>query len=223
MMSFVEPFKDLFAQLGIGIVHVRSTFLIALPVLIAARQLGLKVLYEVSGLWELVYQDREKPSHLLKRAPFAELAETLTMTNVDQLVVMNDTVRQIAIDRGVATAQIHVAHNAVDVGLFKPQKPPRNETFTLGYVGSFQDYKGDEDIVGVVKILKGQGITVRALVGGDGVRRPAIQARISQEGLSAEYALPGRVHHRKVIAYYDKMDVLVYPRRSTGATESITP
>src|SRR5699024_12703042 len=66
MISFIEPFKRFFQTMGIGIVHVRSTFLIALPALIAARQLGLKVLYEVSGLWELVYQDRETDAHLLK-------------------------------------------------------------------------------------------------------------------------------------------------------------
>src|SRR5690625_2694735 len=100
LMSFIRPFKELFERSGAGTIHLRSTFLIALPALIAARQLGLKVIYEVSGLWELVYQDREKPSHLLIRSPFAELAETLTMTKVDQLVVMNEPVRQIAIDRG---------------------------------------------------------------------------------------------------------------------------
>src|SRR5699024_7095341 len=31
MMSFVEPFRKLFEQQGIGTIHVRSTFLIALP------------------------------------------------------------------------------------------------------------------------------------------------------------------------------------------------
>ena len=137
MLSFVEPFKQLFEEQGIGTIHTRSTFLIALPALIAARQLGLKVLYEVSGLWELVYQDREDESHLLKRSPFAELAETITMTRADRLVVMNDAVRQIAIDRGVSAERIHVAHNAVDIENFKPMEPAKNETFTIGYLGSF--------------------------------------------------------------------------------------
>ena len=223
MMSFVEPFKDLFAQLGIGIVHVRSTFLIALPALIAARQLGLKVLYEVSGLWELVYQDREKPSHLLKRSPFAELAETLTMTNVDQLVVMNNAVRQIAIDRGVSADRIHVAHNAVDVDRFTPQSPPHNDVFTIGYLGSFQDYEGLDDLVEVVKLLQDQGTCVHALLVGDGFRFNPLKALIAEEGLEENFTLTGRVPHDEVLKYYQQMDVLVYPRRSTGATESITP
>src|SRR5699024_6446990 len=114
MTSFIEPFKALFQQQGIGTVHLRSTFLIALPALIAARELGLNVLFEVSGLWELVYQDREEAAHLMKRAPFAELAETVTMRNVDQLVVMNVAVRHIAIDRGVSALKIYVTHYVLE-------------------------------------------------------------------------------------------------------------
>src|SRR5699024_8735230 len=142
---------------GIGTIHTRSTFLIALPALIAARQLGLNVLYEVSGLWELVYQDREDASHLLKRSPFAELAETITMTRADQLVVMNEAVHQIALDRGVKADRIHIAHNAVDTDSFKPMGTTANATFTIGYLGSFADYEGLDDIVDVVHELKAHG------------------------------------------------------------------
>lgn len=223
MMSFVRPFKELFAKTGVGVIHVRSTFLIALPALIAARQLGLKVLYEVSGLWELVYQDREKASHLLKRAPFAELAETLTMKHVDHVVVMNEAVRQIAIDRGVASEQISVAPNAVDTEDFTPLEPPNNDVFTIGYLGSFQDYEGLDDIVDAVKFLQAQGTQVRVLMVGDGFRFNPLRSHIANAGLEDYFELPGRVPHDEVIDYYRQMDILVYPRRSTGATESITP
>ena len=223
MMSFVEPFKALFKKRGIGIIHVRSTFLIALPALIAARELGLKVLYEVSGLWELVYQDREHSSHLLKRSAFAELAETLTMTNVDQLVVMNDAVRQIAIDRGVDLDRIQVAPNAVNVESFTPLPLPNNEVFTIGYLGSFQDYEGLEDIVAAVKILRANGTQVRVRMVGDGLQYHTVRSLIKTEGLEEVFELTGRVPHKAVIDQYLQMDVLVYPRRSTGATETITP
>src|SRR5699024_2494810 len=156
MLSFIEPFKRYFQYKDIGLVHVRSTFLIALPALIAARQLGLKVLYEVSGLWELVYQDRETHAHLLKRSPFAELAETLTMTRADQVVVMNEAVYNIAIDRGVSPDRLHIAYNAVNTENFTPVGPPNNSEFTVGYLGSFADYEGLDDIVDVVHELRKQ-------------------------------------------------------------------
>ena len=223
MLSFIGPFKKFFEEQGIGTIHTRSTFLIALPALIAARQLGLNVLYEVSGLWELVYQDREDETQLLKRSPFAQLAETLTMTRADQLVVMNDAVRQIAVDRGVSLEQIQLAHNAVDVENFKPMELPRNATFTIGYLGSFADYEGLDDIVDVVHELKSQGVRVEVLMVGDGLRFDHIQLRIINEGLEEHFTLIGRVPHNDVMNYYRDMDVLVYPRVSTGATETITP
>lgn len=223
MMSFIEPFKEFFRTQDIGVVHARSTFLIALPALIAARELGLKVLYEVSGLWELVYQDREHESQFLKRSSFAELAETITMQQADQLVVMNDAVREIAIDRGVDSSKIQVAHNAVDVDSFTPLVPPQDDIFTIGYLGSFQDYEGLEDIIDVVKLLQEQETPVRVLMVGDGLGFNPIHARIVNEGLQESVSLTGRVPHSKVREYYEQMDVLVYPRLSTGATETITP
>lgn len=223
MMSFIEPFKKLFVEQGIGTVHTRSTFLIALPALIAARQLGLKVLYEVSGLWELVYQDREQSSHLLKRSPFAELAETITMTRADQVVVMNEAVCQIALDRGVDAERIHIAHNAVDVENFTPMQPAKNKTFTIGYLGSFADYEGLDDIVDVVHELVAQEVAVQALLVGDGLRFNHVRSRIINEGLDKYFTLTGRVPHEEVMTQYQRMDVLVYPRLSSGATETITP
>lgn len=223
MMSFIRPFKALFKERGIGVVHLRSTYLVALPALIAARELGLRVIYEVSGLWELVFKDREKESHILKRSRFAELAETRTMHGADQLVVMNDRVREIAIGRGIEANQVLIASNAVDVNYFTPLPPPNNAVFTVGYLGSFQDYEGLDDLVEAVKILKEKEIHVKVLLVGDGPRYRSLRLRLDNEGLSDIVHLVGRVPHSAVKDYYRQMDIVVYPRRSTGATETITP
>lgn len=223
MMSFIEPFKALFQERGVRIVYVRSTFLIALLALITARELGLKVLYEVSGLWELIYQDREHESHLLKRSTFAELAETLTMSQVDQLVVMNDAVRRIALECGVDEHRIRIAPNAVKIDNFKPLDPPQYDVFTIRYLSSFQDYEGLDDIIDTVSLLRNAGPQVRVRMVGDGLQYNAARTKIVAEGLEEVFELTGRVPHEAVIDQYRRMDVMVYPRRSTGATETITP
>src|SRR5699024_8195473 len=51
----------------------------------------------------------------------------------------------------------------------------------------------------------------------------AVRSLIVAEGLEEVFELTGRVPHEAVIDKYKQMDVLVYPRRSTGATETITP
>lgn len=223
MQSYIQKFEELFERQQVGKIHVRSTFLIALPALIAARRLGLPVLYEVSGLWELVYRDREHESHLLKRSYYAELAESATMRNVDRLVVMNEAVQQIAIDRGVEPERIAIAPNAVNVDRFKPLAPLATAAFTIGYLGSFVDYEGLDLLLDVVRIFIDAEQPVRLLMVGDGTKFAAIQSRVRKEGLEDYVKLTGRVSHQEVLAMYEQMDALVYPRISTNATEAITP
>lgn len=223
MQSYIEIFETLFAEQQVGKIHVRSTFLIALPALIAARRLGLPILYEVSGLWELVYCDREHSSHLFKRSRFAELAETVTMRNVDRLVVMNQAVRQIAVERGVQERHVAVAPNAVDVRRFTPQTVNTSEINTIGYLGSFVDYEGLDLLIDTVKIFKKMQTPIRVLMVGDGGEFANIRRRVRKEGLDQLVELTGRVPHEDVLHMYRRMDILVYPRRSTNATEAITP
>ena len=81
MMSFIEPFKAL-SETWNWAIHVRSTFLIALPALIA-RELGLKVLYEVMvfGNW---YIKIVKTNHIYQTVRICNSLKPLTM-KVDQL------------------------------------------------------------------------------------------------------------------------------------------
>ena len=223
ILSLVEPFEKFFRAKGIGKIHVRSTYLIALPALIAARRLGLSVLYEVSGLWELVYQESEERSQPLKRSSFAELAEVEVMTNADQVVVMNDALREIAIRRGVEASRITIAHNAVDTDTFQPLGDGTSATFTIGYIGNFVSYEGLGKLVDAVKILFESSVSIRLVAVGDGIGYGPLKKKVMQEGLQDIIDLPGRVPHHQVIDYYKQMDVLVYPRLSTYATEAITP
>lgn len=223
MLTFVEPFERLFRRLGVGIIHVRSTYLISLPALIAARRLGLKVLYEVSGLWDLVYKDSESKSQLLKRSSFAQLAESVVMKNADHVVVMNDALKDIALARGAGRERISVAHNAVDTDVFQPVQGKPADICTIGYIGSFVNYEGLGHLVDAVKILAEQGSPVRLVAVGDGTQYGPIAKKVEKVGLSHLIELPGRVPHEEVMKYYRDIDIMVYPRVSTGTTEAITP
>jgi len=223
MLSFVEPFEKLFEDARVGKIHLRSTYFIALPAYIAARRLGLRVVYEISGLWDLVYQDGEVQTQILQRASFPMLAESTVMSHADQVVVMNESVREIALARGTHKSRISIAPNAVDIDEFRPLDEPDSKTFTVGYMGSFVSYEGLGRLVNAAKILKQWGTPVRFLAVGDGIRWAPLVKQIENEGLSDIFQLPGRVPHDEVIDYYRQMDAMVYPRISTGTTEAITP
>src|SRR5699024_683250 len=118
-----------------------------------------------------------------------------TMRNVDRLVVMNEAVQQIAIDRGVEPERIAIAPNAVNVDRFKPLAPPATATFTIGYLGSFVDYEGLDLLLDVVRIFIDAEQPVRLLMVGDGTKFAAIQSRVRKEGLEDYVKLTGRVSH----------------------------
>src|SRR5699024_1792687 len=84
------------------------------------------------------------------------------------------------------------------------------------------DYEGLDDIIDVVHELRKQEFPIHALMVGDGLRVNHIRSRVINEGLENYFTLTGRVAHEEVKRQYQQMDVLVYPRISTGATQTMT-
>lgn len=221
MASFVDDFVEVLRTTGATKVHVRSTFLIAIPAIIAAHRLGLKVVYEISGLWELVYAERESQHSLLRRAPMAEHFEILAARHADSVVVMNEPVRQLSIERGVVQEHLRVAPNAVDVEKFAPSADSSGSV--VGFIGSFVDYEGIWLIVLAAAELLERGVEVQVRLVGDGSEYPRVEKLVDEMGLADHVMLTGRVPHDQVIREYEEIDILVYPRLPTAATTTITP
>lgn len=219
--SFVEDFVDVLRRTGATKVHVRSTFLIAVPAIIAARRLGLKIVYEISGLWELVYAEREPRDSLLRKAPMAEHFEILAARHADYVVVMNEAVRQLTVERGVPEEHIRLVPNAVDAHKFVPRSGRPGSV--IGFIGSFVDYEGIELIVRAAAQLLARGFEVQVHLVGDGPEHSRVSRLVEQLGLVDRVTMTGRVPHDQVILEYEKIDIMVYPRLVTAATTTITP
>src|SRR5204863_7429862 len=56
-----------------------------------------------------------------------------------------------------------------------------------------------------------------------GYQAKALRRRVAEQGLGEHVVLTGRDPHDRVPAYYDVIDVLVYPRLSMRLTEIVTP
>src|SRR5699024_8247028 len=109
--------------------------------------------------------------------------------HADQVVVMNEAVYDIAVARGVSPDRLHIAHNAVDVENFTPMAPPNNPQLTVGYLGSFADYEGLDDIIDVAHELRKEEFPIHFLMVGDGLRFNHIRSRIINEGLENYFTL----------------------------------
>lgn len=222
MYHSIEWYREVFLFERPNVVHVRSTYLIALPAMIAARQLGIPVLYEVSGLWELVYEGRGE----VGRAQRTERLENIVATNATRVVSMNNSMAQLITNRSGGTVSVGLVPNAVDTQKFEQVTPlaaKQNFEFDLGYVGSLVDYEGLDLLVRAIALLKSRGRTVTAKIVGKGNQYSHIEKLVEKEGVEKQVVLTGPVGADEAVQQFEDINIIVLPRRSTPATEIVTP
>jgi len=223
-----------------SVVMAASNCYIALPALIAARRCGVPFVYEVRGLWEVTRASRDaefaKGSHYYT----LEQLEAAVCRNADHVFTLTSGLKDEMVRRGTAADKISLLPNACDPDRFQPI--PRDKELAsklgvpegvpvIGYVGTFVDYEGLEDLVSACSALKARGVEFRLVLvgnedvsgGGKGRVTTAIERIASEGGLSDWLIMPGRVPHHMVSRYYSLIDVAPFPRKAWPVCEMVSP
>lgn len=215
-------------------VMVASNYVAALPAVLAARRCGVPVAYEVRGFWE-VTQVSHNPAHEASLSYQMQKAlESRTAALCDHVFTLASPMRDELVRRGVAPHRISLLPNSCDPGHFRPA--PRAEDLArawnipadvpvIGYIGSFVQYEGLDDLTRACARLRRDGHRFRlALVGGKaGPVESGIEAIAREQGLSDWVIAPGRVPHEEVDAWYSLIDIAPFPRKPQPVTELVTP
>jgi glycosyltransferase involved in cell wall biosynthesis len=93
----------------------------------------------------------------------------------------------------------------------------------IGYVGSFVDYEGLDDLVRAAAMMQAEGTDFRLLLVGDGTASEQVRDLIAATGLVDRTALPGRVPHEEVEGYYSLIDICPFPRKPLPVCEVVSP
>jgi glycosyltransferase involved in cell wall biosynthesis len=134
--------------------------------------------------------------------------------------------------RGVPADKISIAFNSVDPTRFAPRAPNRaladklglpDAVPVIGYVGSFVDYEGLDDLITATAGLKQAGRDFRLLLVGDGAEFEAIRAQVQSLALDDKVILTGRVPHEEVEDYYSLVDIAPFPRKPWRVCELVSP
>jgi glycosyltransferase involved in cell wall biosynthesis len=137
--------------------------------------------------------------------------------------------RKEIIGRGVASDDVTVIPNAVDVERFQvvSNKPHVAEAsgraFRIGFIGSFYRYEGLDILLRAAAELKLSGVPIDIVLVGGGPEEDALKLLATQLNLEDVVTFTGRVDNSEVSNYYRSLDALVYPRRSSRLTEMVTP
>lgn len=231
MLESLQWYRQMLQAEKPSVVHLRSTYVSALPGLIAARGLGIPAVYEVSGMWELVYAAAESPRMEGRRARTIVL-EDAVLRHADAVTTLTEAMARIVTERAGVVTPPTVLPNAVNPERFAPA--PRDGTViaelgwptdlpVVGYAGSFVDYEGLDILVDALAMLRDRGVAFRALLIGDGATHSSVVFRAQERNLTDWVHFTGRVPHHEVDRYYRAIDMCAYPRRLTPATAAVSP
>ncbi|RYY42369.1 MAG: glycosyltransferase, partial [Sphingomonadales bacterium] len=94
---------------------------------------------------------------------------------------------------------------------------------TIGFIGSFYDYEGLDDLIAAMPALLAQRPTARLVMVGGGPMEQALRAQAAASSAAHAIHFVGRVPHEQVERYYSLIDLLVYPRKHMRLTDLVTP
>jgi glycogen synthase len=213
-------------------IHAHSPVLSALAALPVARRHRLPLLYEIRAFWEDAAvgngtgREGSLRYHLIRRL------ETRAARRADAVAVICDGLRQDLIKRGIDRDKIVVSPNGVDLNLFG-NPPAVDAAFArslglegadvVGFIGSFYDYEGLDDLIAAMPLLLERRPTAQLLLVGGGPCEAALKAQAAASGVADRIRFVGRVPHHEVERYYALIDLLAYPRKAMRLTQLVTP
>ena len=213
------------------ILHAHSPVLDALAALRVARRRGLPLVYEIRAFWEDAAVGNGTGGEGSLRYRATRALETWAVRRADAVAVICEGLRGDLIARGVAPEHITVSPNGVDMALFgtpAPRDAALAESLglsedTVGFIGSFYDYEGLDDLIAAMPMLVAARPEARLLLVGGGPMEAALRAQAAASPVADRIVFAGRVPHAEVERFYSCVDVLAYPRKRMRLTDLVTP
>ncbi|HWV60085.1 MAG TPA: TIGR04063 family PEP-CTERM/XrtA system glycosyltransferase [Sphingopyxis sp.] len=215
------------------VLHAHSPVLDGLAALRVGKKLGIPVIYEIRAFWEDAAVGNGTGREGSLRYRLTKRLETHAVKAADAVAVICEGLRCDLIARGIDPAKIIVSPNGVDLDLFG-DPPPRDDALAetlglaaddvvIGYIGSFYDYEGIDDLIAAMPALAAAQPKARLLLVGGGPMETALKAQAASSPVAAQILFVGRVPHGEVERYYSLIDILAYPRKKMRLTDLVTP
>jgi glycogen(starch) synthase len=214
------------------IIHAHSPVLNAIAAQRVANRHHIPLLYEIRAFWEDASVGNGTGTEGSPRYWLTKQLETHAVRAADAVAVICEGLRGDLMARGVDPAKILVSPNGVDMDQFGAPVA-RDPALTaklglegadvVGFIGSFYDYEGLDDLIAAMpRLVRARPKAALLLVGG-GPMEQALRAQATASPFADRIRFVGRVPHEQVEDYYAQVDILAYPRKSMRLTDLVTP
>ena len=214
------------------ILHAASNWMNGIVAVHAGRILGVPVIYEVRGLWELTRTAKDPDFEGSEHFQMISRMEVEAARAADCVITITEGLRQELISRGVPADRIRLAQNGVDTERFKPLERDMDlarelglpEGPVVGYVGSLVRYEGIHHLLEAVSKLRQENRWKGSvMIVGDGEVRSELEALSKSLGIADICIFTGRVDFREVERYYSLIDIAPFPRLPLKVCELVSP
>lgn len=236
ILSLQHRIDELVADEKPDILHAHSPALNGIAALRVARRHKLPVVYEVRAFWEDAAVDHGTSREGGLRYRCTRALETHVLRHVDAVTTICEGLRKDLIARGIPASKVTVIPNAVEPAWLQAPSLPAGTVSDLqkryglpdagkllGFIGSFYAYEGIPLLIEALAYILDQCPDTHLLLVGGGPQEAEIRNLIVEKGLSGRITLTGRVPHDDIIAFYELLDICVYPRLSMRLTDLVTP
>ncbi|MEJ7927274.1 TIGR04063 family PEP-CTERM/XrtA system glycosyltransferase [Sphingobium sp. AN641] len=230
--AHADAIEQLVGEWRPDIIHAHSPVLNAIAAQRVARRHGIPMLYEIRAFWEDAAVGNGTGAEGSPRYWLTRQLETHAVRAADAVAVICDGLRADLVARGVDAAKIIVSPNGVDMeqfGVPAPRDPALTAKLGLegadvvGFIGSFYDYEGLDDLIAAMPRLVRARPSARLLLVGGGPCEDALRAQATASPFADHIVFVGRVPHDQVEHYYAQVDILAYPRKAMRLTDLVTP
>ena len=230
--AFAEAIEKLAQEWRPDVLHAHSPALCGQAALKVSRKLGIPLVYEIRAFWEDAAVGNGTGSEGSLKYRMTRALENRVVASADAVFTICEGLRGDLIARGCDGGKIGISPNGVDLSLFGD--PPRRDDAlaqalelgagpVIGFIGSFYDYEGLDDLIAAMPELRATHPGTQLLLVGGGPRDDVLRAQAAASPASASIRFTGRVPHSEVERYYSLIDVLAYPRKASRLTNLVTP
>ncbi|WP_367348174.1 TIGR04063 family PEP-CTERM/XrtA system glycosyltransferase [Sphingobium yanoikuyae] len=230
--AHADAIESLVRQWRPDIIHAHSPVLNAMAAQRVARRHGIPLIYEIRAFWEDAAVGNGTGTEGSPRYWLTRQLETHAVRAADAVAVICEGLRSDLVARGIDSAKITVSPNGVDLDQFGAPVP-RDPALTaklglegadvVGFIGSFYDYEGLDDLIAAMPRLVRARPRAKLLLVGGGPMEQVLRDQALASPFTDHIVFVGRVPHDQVEHYYAQVDVLAYPRKAMRLTDLVTP
>lgn len=233
---FADGIERVVQQWRPDVIHAHSPVLCGQAALRVARRHGIPLVYEIRAFWEDAAVGNGTGTDTSIKYRLTRMLESHVVRKADAIVTICEGLRQDLVERGTPETKITIMPNGVDLSLFGAPlerdaefarelgfEGPNGPCPVIGFIGSFYDYEGLDDLIEAMPRLIQRQPDARLLLVGGGPREDALRAQAAASPAADAIHFVGRVPHHEVDKYYALCDVMAYPRKHSRLTDLVTP